>query len=221
LPTDPDAILDRARTHVGQREWKTAAEAYAELIDHPMTYWGEAAFEYAAVLLLLGDQAGYKKVCGQLVDRMGKWDARPYHVARACSLAADSFTPPQLPLELAQEELDSNSTAFWSQSLQGILHYRAGRYRDALPLLQKSRDDETQSPDGVAATRMWMALTYHNLNQPEEARREYEEAQKWLATYQNGMPREPERKQLGLHPHNWLEIHLLRLEVAALLRPGQ
>ena len=67
---------------------------------------------------------------------------------------------------------------------------------------------------------MWMALTYHQLNQPEEARREFEQAEKWLAIYRDGMPPEPERRQLGLHLHNWLEVHVLRLEVALLVRPG-
>jgi hypothetical protein len=140
-------------------------------------------------------------------------------MARTCSLAAGSFTPAQRPEELAREELDRNGTAFWSLWLQGALHYRAGRYREALPLLQKSRDDRSNRPDGVAAVRMWLALTYHKLNQPEEARRELEQAEKWLATLTDGMPPEAERTRLRLHLHNWLEVHVLRLEVAPLLRP--
>jgi tetratricopeptide (TPR) repeat protein len=146
---------------------------------------------------------------------------RPYHVARACSLAADSFSPAQRPWDLAQAELDrSGGTAYWWEWLQGALHYRAGRYREALPLLQKSRDDKGQPPDGVAGTRMWLALTYHELNQPEEARGEFEQAERWLANYRDGLPPEPVRREVGLHLHNWLEVHVLRPEVAALLRPG-
>src|ERR1700730_16354741 len=91
-----------------------------------------------------------------------------------------SFTPAERPAELAKEELSLNGTAFWSLWLQGALHYRAGRSRDALTLLQKSRDDKSNLPDGVAATGMWLALTYHRLNQPKEARREFEQAEKWL-----------------------------------------
>ena len=113
-----------------------------------------------------------------------------------------------------------NGTAHWSRWLQGALHHRAGRYRDALPLLQKSRDDRSHAPDGVAGTRMWMALAHHKLNQPEEARREFEQAEKWLVKFPDGLPSDAEMKLQRLHLHNWLEVHVLRLEVTPLLRPG-
>src|SRR5262249_13952321 len=67
----------------------------------------------------------------------------------------------------------------------------------------KSQDDQGNPPDGVAGTRMWMALTYHKLNQPEEARHEYNEAEKWLAQFPDGMPPDAKRKRLELHLHNW------------------
>jgi formylglycine-generating enzyme required for sulfatase activity len=191
-PRSPAEVLEQARAHAGRREWKQAARAYAEMIDRQVPDWGEVAFEYAAVLLT-GDRPGYKKVCGQLVERSGHPGVRPYHVARACSLAPGSFTPAERPGELAREELNFNGTTFWSLWLQGALHYRAGRYRDALPLLQKSRDDKSQAPDGVAGTRMWMALTYQQLKQPEKARREFEQAEKWLAKYPDGFP--PRRRE--------------------------
>jgi tetratricopeptide (TPR) repeat protein len=216
----PETILARARTHAGRREWQKAAQFYAEMIDRPVPDWGEAAFEYAAVLLLTEDRPNYVKVCRKLVERSGQPEVRPYHVARACSLAAGSFTPAERPGELARGELILNGRAFWSLWLQGALLHRAGRYREALALLQKSRDDQSHPPDGVAGTRMWLALTYHKLNQPEAARREFEEAEKWLAQYPNSLPPEAERKRLELHLHNWLEVHVLRLEVVQLLRPG-
>lgn len=181
--------------------------------------WGHVAYEYAAVLLLTDDQAGYKKLCARLVERCGQQGVRAFHVARACCLAPGSFTPPERPGELARRELEGSGSAHWSQWLQGALHHRAGRYRDALDLLQKSRDNRDNRPDGVAGTRMWLTLTYHKLNQPEQARREFEQAEKWLATYPDGLPRDAE-KRLGLHLHNWLEAHVLQREVAPLLRPG-
>jgi hypothetical protein len=141
-------------------------------------------------------------------------------VARACSLAPGSFTPAERPEELARWELRFNSTTYWSLWLQGALHHRAGRYRDALPLLQKSRDARDHPPDGVASTRLWLALTHHRLKQPEEARRELAQAEEWLGKYPDGLPPEAEMKRLRLHLHNWLEAHVLRREVAALVRPG-
>jgi tetratricopeptide (TPR) repeat protein len=214
-------ILEQAHAHAARREWKAAAAAYAEVIDQPVPEWGEVAFEYAAVLLLAGDRDAYKAVCAQLVERAGPPDVRPYHAARACTLAADSFTPAERPAELAQAELDrSGGTAYWWESLHAAQHCRAGRHREALPLFQKSKDDSGQRPDGVVGIQMWMALAYHQLNQPEQAQQAFEQAQAWLADFPDGYPPEPERTQLGLHLHNWLEIHVLQLEAAALLRPG-
>ncbi len=210
--------LERARYHAGRREWQQAVKAYALVIDQQLPDWGEVAFEYAAVLLLAGDQAGYQVICERLVQQSGRPGVRPYHVARACSLAPGSFTPAERPGELAKIELDRNGTAFWSLWLRGALHYRAERHQDALPLLQKSRDDKSNPPDGVAATRQWLALTYHKLNQPEEAQREFEQAEKWLAKFPDGLPTDVSKRE-GVHLHNWLEVHVLRREAEALLVP--
>jgi formylglycine-generating enzyme required for sulfatase activity/tRNA A-37 threonylcarbamoyl transferase component Bud32 len=218
--SSPAEILEQARAHAGRREWQRAAQAYARIIDRRVPDWGEMAFEYSAVLLLAGDQPTYKTVCRQLVERCGHPGVRPYHVARACSLAPGSFTPAERPGELAREELNSNGRAFWSQWLQGALHYRAGRYREALPLLMKSRDDQGHPSDGVAGARMWLALTYGKLNRPAEARRKFEQAEQWLAHFPDGLPPDAERQRLELHLHNWLELHVLRLEAAPLVRPG-
>ena len=67
--------------------------------------------------------------------------------------------------------------------------------------------------------RLWLALTHHRLNQPEEARREFEQAERWAEKYPDGIPPDAE-KRLGIHLHNWLEYHVLRSEVSPLLRPG-
>jgi hypothetical protein len=177
------------------------------------------AYEYSAVLLLGGDLPGYKKVCERLVERCGQPGVRSFHAARACCLAPGSFTPAERPGQLAEAELNASGSAFWALWLRGALHHRAGRYQDALTLLQRSRDDSSNSPDGMAGARMWLALTYHRLNQPVEARREFDEAEKWLEKYPDGIPPDAE-KRLRLHLHNWLEVHVLRREVAPFLRPG-
>src|SRR5262249_7995124 len=141
------AILEEARGFAGRREWQEAARAYAAIIDGPVPdSWGHVAYEYSAVLLLAGDLPGYKKVCERLVERCGQPGVRSFHVARACSLAPGSFTPAERPGELAEAELSAAGSAFWALWLRGALLHRAGRYPDALALLQKSRDDRSNSP---------------------------------------------------------------------------
>jgi hypothetical protein len=220
-PQSPAAILEQAQGHAGRREWQKAARAYSAIIDHAVPRFspGEVAFEYAAVLLLSGDLPAYKKVRGKLLERCGVPGVRPYHVARACTLAPGSFTLPEVPRKLLEGELKAAATEFWTPGLEGALHHRAGNYADSLGFLQRCRDHRGNSAPGVACARMWLALTHYRLNQPAEARPEFEQAEKWLEKFPAGIPYDSE-KRVGVHLHNWLEIHVLRLEVAPLLRPG-
>jgi tetratricopeptide (TPR) repeat protein len=98
------------------------------------------------------------------------------------------------------------------------LHYRAGRYREALPLLQKARD-KAPAPDEVAATRLWLGLTLHRLGQTEKAKEEFAQAEKWLKKFPDGLSRDAQRR-FRLHLHTWLEVHVMRPEVETLLRPA-
>jgi tetratricopeptide (TPR) repeat protein len=219
-PLAPAALLEQARDLARRREWRLAAQAYGRIINRPLPdSWGHVAFEYAAVLLLSGDVAGYKNVCAQLVERSGKDGVRPYHVARACSLAPGSVTPPERPGELAAPELKAAGPVYWSLWLQGALSYRTGRYAEALEFLQKSQNDRTITLDAAAGTRLWLALTYQRMNQPEMAQRAFEQADSWLKTFPAGLPPDAE-KRLRLHLHNWLEVHVLQVEAKQLLAPS-
>src|SRR5262249_19787320 len=85
---DPAAKLDQARAHVAWREWKQAAQCYAEGMELEPTDKGEIWFEYAASQLLAGDRPGYRRTCAHMLDLCQKKpEMRPYLVARACTLA--------------------------------------------------------------------------------------------------------------------------------------
>ena len=105
---------------------------------HGPTDDGHFWFEYAALLLLSGDRPGYVKACAHLVDRCGKDKGpRSYHVARACTLAPDAVEDKALLGRLAEKEL-RGSQEFWSLTEQGALAYRAGRFKEAVPLFELS-----------------------------------------------------------------------------------
>ena len=75
-----------------------------------------------------------------MVERCGQQarGLRPYHVARACTQAPDAVADPARPGGLAQKELTDFNRAFWSLTEQAALHYRAGRFQEAVPLLEQS-----------------------------------------------------------------------------------
>ena len=68
---------------------------------------------------------------------------------------------------------------------------------------------------------LWLALAnpQRRVGKPEEARRWLDKARTWLDQYHEGMPARAE-EELGLHLHNWLEAHVLRLEAEGVVQPG-
>jgi tetratricopeptide (TPR) repeat protein len=204
---------DRARSSAAQGDWNAAATAYAQLVAKEPLADGEVAFEYAAVLLLSEDQAGYRKLCADLLERSGRPGFRPYHVARACTLAPDSVKDQSLPGKKAEEELRSAGNQFWSLTEQGALAYRAGRFDDAEALLKRSLQADDK-PDGVVLNWLWLSLVEHRRGKSAEAQAWLKKAAKWFEEYPRGI-----EGARGVHLHNWLEAQILRREAEELIMP--
>jgi tetratricopeptide (TPR) repeat protein len=168
-------------------------------------------------LLLSGDREGYAGACAHLIEAWGKAGGpRAYHVARACTLTPDAVPPPG---RLAEKELQASAGAFWSLTEQGALHYRAGRFPQAVALFERSLRADPM-PGKAVLNWLWLALAQQRLGTSEEARRWLGKATAWLDQYRDGMPDRAE-EQLGLHLHNWLEAHVLRREAESLIRPAE
>jgi tetratricopeptide (TPR) repeat protein len=186
---------------------------------------GHFWFEYAGMLLLSGDRDGYRAACARMVQRCGKVPMlQAYHVARACTLAADSVKDPAQPGRLAEGELKAMPRQFWSLSLieQGALRYRAGAFQKAASLLMQSLDADAR-PGVAVVTWLWLALANQRLGKAEEARRWLDKATKWLDqtrpdyyNHEAGVPDSAAEKE-GVHLHSWLEAQVLRREAEALL----
>jgi tetratricopeptide (TPR) repeat protein len=213
LAADP---LVQGQVHVARREWRQAADCYAKALKLKPTDSGHFWFEYAAVLLLSGDRAGYARACARLIERCGKApDLRAYHVARVCTLAPDSVTDAAQPGRLAEAELKTYAAQFWALTQQAALHYRAGRFKEAVPLLEQSLRADPLSGRAVL-NWLWLALAHQRQGKAAEARRWLGKAQAWLDAYRDRMP-DRANEELGLHLHNWLEAHVLRREAERLL----
>jgi tetratricopeptide (TPR) repeat protein len=208
-------LLEQGRKLAARRQWSRALDCY-RAFKPALTDNSHVWFEYAAVLLLSGDRQGYGKACAHMVERCRKkGHLRAYHMARACTLAPDSVAEGSQPGELAQTELTRDKEKFWALTQQAALHYRAGKFKEAPPLLEQSLRVEPKS--GCAVLNwLWLALVNQRLGRLEEAHRWLARATAWLDRYEGGMPSRAEEK-LGLHLHNWLEAHVLRREAEALL----
>jgi tetratricopeptide (TPR) repeat protein len=213
---DPTALLDQGRAHVGRCEWKEAAACYATALDLEPTDDSNLWFEYAASQLLSGDRPGYRRTCARMLSRrQAAPRMRPYLVARACTLAPDSADDPALATRLSADELRGNPGAFWSLTEQAALHCRAGRVEEAVPLLEQSLVADGR-PGRTVLNWLWLVLAYERLGKTDDARRWLDKAAGWMDQQEGRMPLET--IAMGLHRHNWLEAHVLRREVEALLR---
>jgi tetratricopeptide (TPR) repeat protein len=152
-----------------------------------------------------------------MLKRSGRPGIRPYHVARACTLAPDSVKDAALPGRKAGNELRQNRGAFWALTEQGALAYRAGRYDEAATLLEQSLKADSK-PGRAVVNWLWLSLVEHRRGKPAEARAWLEKATKWLGQYPGGIP-VLEDDATGRHLHNWLEAQVLCREAESLLAP--
>src|SRR5262249_660922 len=206
--------------HAQRREWDKAADCYTRAVERGVTEDGHFWFEYAAVRLLSGDRRGYAKACAHMVQRQGTLPRlRAYHVARACTLAPVAVGGVSLPDRRTETELKASAGQFWSLTEQGALHYRAGRFEQAVALFEQSLRAHP-TPGKAVLNWLWLALAQQRLGKVEEARYWLGKATAWLAQDRDGLPARAE-EEFGLHLHNWLEAHVLRREAEALIVPAE
>jgi hypothetical protein len=212
-----EAKFDQARVHATRGEWKEAAAEYARVFAAQPLDGGFISFEYAAVLLLSGDQAGYRKVCAELVEKSGQGEFRAYHAARACTLAPDAVTDAALAGKKAAFELKQNATEHWSLTEQAALACRASHYHEAATLLEKSLAANAKVGAQVV-NWAWLALVEQRRGNAVAAHAWLEKATQGLAEFPQGVPVLVVHAK-DLHLHNWLEAQVLRREVEVLLAP--
>ena len=143
---------------------------------------------------------------------------RPYLVARVRTLGANSLEDAQLSATVSAGELKEFATEFWSLTERGALDCRTNRFREAVPLFERNLRAESK-PVLAVLNWLWLALAYHNLGEREQARHWLDKAGTWLDAVGGELPGGAERN-FGLHLHNWLEAHVLRREVEALISPA-
>jgi serine/threonine-protein kinase len=215
----PQGQRAKGQWHAARREWAPAARCYAGVLKEHETDDGHFWFEYAGLLLLSGDRDGYRRACAHMIERCGKTTAlRRYHVARARTLAAASKAELDVVVRLAAVELKKHAGGFWSLLQQGALAQRAGQADKATELLGSSLALEKREGHAMVMW-LWLALAEQARGQPTKARRWLDRAIAVLDRHAV-LPADPQR-HLGMHLHNWLEAHVLRQEVEALLKSSK
>jgi tetratricopeptide (TPR) repeat protein len=209
------AMLPQGREHARAMRWSQAATCYDKANMSVGVGRGNVAFERACYGLLMDDQEVFRSgFAAVLKPPDGVPAPRGFLVARFCTLAP---VPPEdlaRAEEMARKELQDNPR-FWAVTASAGLHYRAGRYQQAVDLLHKCLKDYP-TWDGRVLDWLWLAMAYHRLGKGAEARDWLKKAQQWFDKSPRQMPAATENG-ISWHLHDWLEAQVLRRDAETLI----
>jgi tetratricopeptide (TPR) repeat protein len=182
-PNDPLLWSGRARYHVERGEWKEAADDFARAVE--LADPNERSYELAAVLLILGDEAGYRKAVARLVERAGGTDDPflAYVLARASAVSPKSGIDPARAVAWGERAVAGRAEGWYLHAL-GLALYRKGDYEAAL-----ARLNESMKTDWVPVLN-WLALAmvHHRLGHRGVARKYLAEATDFMDKRPAGKP---------------------------------
>ena len=165
-PKDASLLTGHARYHVERGEWKEAAADFARAIE--LSGGDEHPYEYAALLLILGDEAGYRRLAGRMVDEIGGTNDPflAYVLARTCALVPKSVADPPRIVAWAEKAVAAQPNG-WYLHVLGLALYRKGEGDAALARLK-----ESEKTDWVPVLNwLVLALVHHQLGHADEARK--------------------------------------------------
>jgi WD40 repeat protein/serine/threonine protein kinase/Flp pilus assembly protein TadD len=201
--------VTRARDRARRSQWAQAAADYARGIESrpPSEDW----FECACVRLILGDTAGYRRLCKRLVERAGPEPepAVAFVLARTCALAPDAGVEPAQAVRWGERAAAGQPDTAYVLHALGLAYYRAGKYEQAVARLTES---DSSRWDATYLNWLALALAHHRLGHEAEARR-------WFGKAAERLDRERMAPGLPVAPLaiDWLEAQVLRRQAEALL----
>ncbi len=211
---DSSSHIDRAHQYASKCDWKRASEMYTKHVELFPGEDGETWFECAATRLLAGDLTGYRAACDHMRITCSKNlpMIRPYHAARALTLSPGPLSEMKEIAAMANRELQTSLTQFWSLTERGALALRAGQSQEAQSLFNQSISANSK-PGAAIINWLWLSLAAIDLEDFPESERWLATARAWLDSHAKELPRNSE--EIDLHYHNWLEAQILRKEAEA------
>jgi serine/threonine protein kinase/tetratricopeptide (TPR) repeat protein len=166
-----EVYLDAGFAHVGLGQFDRAA---ADLARGQAVYCGNPEYALLQVFALvqLGDRAGYRQACADLLrlyeDTPNGWHA--FLVAWTCAMAPDALDDWSRAIALPSRFVaaEPGSGISWLQwNALGLLHYRAGNLAEAEKAFRKSIAINATWP---ARNELMLALIFQRLGKDQEAR---------------------------------------------------
>jgi serine/threonine protein kinase len=186
----------RGRVYANSSEWVRAAACYARSLEilrpslpaevnlnQANAWWGYASLklDLAALLLLAGDEPGYRELCQSLAKKaINSSDHFVLNsLARACSLAPNAIGDPAVAVRMAENSVRQRPRLAWYLFGLGLAQHRADQEEAAIQSLKRSLEVQ---PAWVGRGQNFatLALACHSLGREDEARQWLAKTQSWL-----------------------------------------
>src|SRR5262249_33658809 len=138
-PDDSQLRIAIGRQHAQLSQWAEAAGHYARASASRPIH--DDTFEEGCLLLLAGNDAGYRAFCKRLVSGAGgrKDPFAAFVLARTCGLAAGAVDDPRQAVRWGEQAVAGGPKIAWFLHALALARYRAGQFEKAVQRLDESR----------------------------------------------------------------------------------
>jgi tetratricopeptide (TPR) repeat protein len=219
-PEDASKHWQRGNWHARHRRWKEAAADFTAALQRQPTpdagWWLHAA----PALVAVGDHAGYRRLCREMLQRFGETQvpSEADATAKTCLLLPAPGKDTDLACRLADRAAllgRNDSNAHWIIFGKGLADYRRGNYPAAIARLDPLVPQSASLPELTAECHLVLAMAHHRQGEAQAAREHLARAGKLLDQYLSDPALFPNGR--GGYSHDWLIAWLLHREARALI----
>jgi len=176
--------------------------------------------ELAALLLLAGDEAGYRRLCETILSEPLPTSSPTTAncLSRACVLRPDAVKDWAIPLRLASDAVSKRLA--WHLYGLGIAQYRAGQHQEAVQTLNVSLEVHS-AWIGRGQTYVVLAMACQALDREEEAHDWLSKARASLSDMNAAIARNRFGYAGADYLGDWLTLNVLLREAEKLLADDQ
>jgi tetratricopeptide (TPR) repeat protein len=211
-PDDKQLWIARGRYHALRDRWRRAAADYGRGVEAVAAPDTQEYYEYACVLLLIGDNEGYRSLVKTLraqVDR--KKDHRlAYELARTCIISSEMPAEPAQVIRWARQAADTEPLP-WHSHVVGAAYYRAREYEEALRWLGSSLERGWDMARPL--NQFLLTMIHRGMGHAERAAALRDESNR---LYEEMESRRVDGAVPGVFAGDWMTIQIYRREVSNL-----